>query len=763
MARVLKALYVVLPMLAGILALWLLEASRVTGAAPVREVPGSKSSRLVVFWIDSWADTEAEDPKLAPRMHARSARQGSLRGPARACADAVSVPCFTAMVTGVDRFSVFALGKNFGAREGALEGSVLRALQERGKRIGYIGVPMFQHVLSGLDYLSIAPNAPDVPTIARAPAVLDEERLDLLIVHLHETDDYAHRLGPSSDTYQGGVRKIDAAIDRVFAQLRPTDHVMIMGDHGHTDDGRHFAGLDVPTYAALFGPLVTRSLRQPMAVSDFGALWGRVFGLDFGAASWVDDYFEGRAVKTPKELPELPGGAPTPLWAALVSLALGLSVAYSPWARRALFAEPRRALALGVVGVSLVALSGALWTAVRPHISFMPLSRSLLIVTAGGLLFTLLTRLVYRRLPRSWLELSFVGALLLSLPTVYKYGGTFAIMTWLGIVLGALVVRALRARKWLYALGLGAVFLPFFTLYNPAVRNFSVRWFPVYSEWIPGHATFACALWLVLALVIRPDDGRPHGPMARSAALGLMFAGLAGSVPAAWFVLPCALALPLCILSLRKDRFASLAVMASIPALWFFAERDSVTLAPVVASLVLWAALPRATRSESVVLRALVLIALTAMTFWASMGARLTGVTFNFFFAWLPADVPVTRTWLPHALFVVSKYALPPLLGMVLARHTVGPKLFEASPVVDALGRAKLGLVVVFMSAFSFASPDAGPFLTADVVQEAVLWMLMLGVLASLPKRVREPEPRDEVPAERAFLGEGLEDAAPAG
>ena len=42
------------------------------------------------------------------------------------------------MVTGVDRFSVFALGKNFGAREGALEGSVLRALQERGKRIGYI-------------------------------------------------------------------------------------------------------------------------------------------------------------------------------------------------------------------------------------------------------------------------------------------------------------------------------------------------------------------------------------------------------------------------------------------------------------------------------------------------------------------------------------------------------------------------------------------------------------------------------------------------
>jgi hypothetical protein len=732
-----KLVFHALPIIVGVLALWLLEASRAATEAPVRDLASAAPTRVIVFWIDALADVEVEQARLLPNVLARIEREGALHGPARACADAVSVPCFTAMITGVDRFSVFALGKNFGARAGALDGSVLRALQQRHKRIGYIGVPMFEHVLSGLEYVSIARNAADVPVVLSAPDVLEREKLDFLIVHLHETDDIAHRLGPSSEAYQRGVRAIDRAIEQTWSRFAPTDHVVIMGDHGHTDDGRHFAGLDVPTYTAVFGPLTRgRTLRMPMALSDYGAIWGRLFGIAFGPRSWVDDYFDRKQVAVATTLPELPAGAPPPLWAALLSVCLGLAVAYTPLTCRLLRDEPRM-FALSTLAMLAMLALGTSWTALRPWVSFLPLWESLLIVAALTLLSGGLTRLVRGRAEPGFLfAYCFLGTMLLALPTIYKYGGTYAILSLLVVTLLRLVIRAFRERKVHYALGLLTLFVPFYTFYNPAVRNFSVRWFPVYAEWLPSFAPLACVGWTLLTLAMKPDDERTHWPVARAGLLGLGAAQLAGKVPALLFAFPCAVALPLCLLAMRRPKLVPWAVGCAIPALWFFAERDAVALAPLAAVFVLWASLPRAVGAEPALLRALVLLALVAATFWASMGCRLTGVTFNFFFAWLPQDVPVTRTWAPHALYTFSKYALAPALGILLARHTAGPAVFAVTMLVDAIARAKLALVLAFFCAFSFTSPQAGPFLTADIVQEAVLWLVIVGVWSAVPKLV---------------------------
>ena len=192
-----------LPICAALFAVWLLEISPHNQKASFESLGKRADTRLIIFWIDAMADTEAADPTLMPRLHQRIAR-GALHGPARACADAVSVPCFTAMITGVDRFSIFALGRNFGARTGALDGSVLRELQRLGHRVGYIGVPMFQHVVDGADFVQIDAHSKDVPTIERSLAILDREQLDFLIVHLHETDDIAHRKTPQSEEYKRG-------------------------------------------------------------------------------------------------------------------------------------------------------------------------------------------------------------------------------------------------------------------------------------------------------------------------------------------------------------------------------------------------------------------------------------------------------------------------------------------------------------------------------------------------------------------------------
>ncbi len=73
---------------------------------------------------------------------------------------------------------------------------------------------------------------------------------------------------------------------------------------------------------------------------------------------------------------------------------------------------------------------------------------------------------------------------------------------------------------------------------------------------------------------------------------------------------------------------------------------------------------------------------------------------------------PVTK----HALYTLSKYLLPPTLGFVLALRTAGSSVITPRPLLEALGRARLGLVIAFMSALppSPAAPVSVPHSDAN-------------------------------------------------
>lgn len=722
-----------LPIVAALFALWLLEVSPASKRRASVELAKPPATRLLIYWIDSLADIEAENPQLMPNLQRRMASQPVLRGPAQACADAVTVPCFTAMITGVDRFSMFSLGRNFGPQTGALEGSVLRELQSRGHRVGYAGEPMFEHVVAGVDYKYIR-TIPDTQAIAEGLEQLDRERLDLLIVHLRETDEISHRFGPSHSSYKEGLRNVDAAIDAAFAQLRPTDHLMIIGDHGHTPDGRHFAGLEVPTYAALFGPSVQSSLRIPMAVSDFGHIWAHLFGVGFGPRSFVDDYFAGAVVKVPAQLPVPPGGAPAPLWAAAACLLLGALLGGGTELPGLLGLRTTRGVVTSLLLIAAFALVGSTFTTWRPLLAFRPLSAGLLLFLATGLLVLAIVTAAGRGRVNAVtpLELGTFGITLFALPTVYKYGGAFSILSALIVIVGVVAFGALQRGNRRHALLTLALLVPLYALYNPAVRNFAVRWFPVFSEWIPSYAALACVVFGAGALAI-PGHESIRRQTWLAAAAGAIFAGLTSVLSPYAFVLPCALAMPLCFVAMRRPSLAPVAIGLAVPALWFFNERDAIVLGPVSATMLLWAYLPLAARASSARLRGFVLVALVVATFWASMGCRMTGISFNFFFAWLPAGVSVTQPWVLQTLFTLAKYALAPALGLLLAHLNCADEVAEASLICASTARARLGLTIIFLSAFSFATRDAGPFLRADITQEVVLWVFVLAVIAGVP------------------------------
>ncbi len=104
--------------LLGLLCLWLLDVAQQAPVSELVQVEKAEKTRLVVLFVDSLAARDvvaATMPKLAARLE-----HSGFHGPVRSCADAITVPCMLAAITGNDRLSIFALGTNFAGHHSAL-------------------------------------------------------------------------------------------------------------------------------------------------------------------------------------------------------------------------------------------------------------------------------------------------------------------------------------------------------------------------------------------------------------------------------------------------------------------------------------------------------------------------------------------------------------------------------------------------------------------------------------------------------------------
>ena len=80
----------------------------------------------------------------------------------------------------------------------------------------------------------------------------------LVLFQLSVVDGVAHRFGIAHLEYRQMMLQVDALIRELDQALPPEDHLVIMGDHGHTESGRHGPGLDVPTVFLGRGPVFSR-------------------------------------------------------------------------------------------------------------------------------------------------------------------------------------------------------------------------------------------------------------------------------------------------------------------------------------------------------------------------------------------------------------------------------------------------------------------------------------------------------------------------
>ena len=215
--------------------------------------------RLFVLWIDSLRYETASDPNLMPALNQLKHR--GLYAKVTTSFDPISTPALKAAFTGRDQFALLGFVRNFGAHGDPVPSVFTQAAAHRLSHAAWADSAMAQfsdafpiercfsyHLGEGTDIER------ENRSVRAAMAAFLAERYDVVVAEIVYTDHAAHRFGVGHATYTKAFAEADRMVAELATQLPKDSTLLVMGDHGHTLDGRHSMGLDVPTFAAYVGP-----------------------------------------------------------------------------------------------------------------------------------------------------------------------------------------------------------------------------------------------------------------------------------------------------------------------------------------------------------------------------------------------------------------------------------------------------------------------------------------------------------------------------
>lgn len=300
--------------------------------------------RAFVFVIDSLRFQTAMNPALMPRLSAL--RETSTFARVTPSNDAVTVPSIREAFTGEERTRLLGFVSNFLKRRAGVR-SVFTDLASQGRRAVAFSDDAFTQF--GEDAVESRSNGDDGPTevrdqnaaIGTALEVYASAREDLVVMHITYTDHVAHEDGIAGDRYRERFLSADGEVGAIARAVPETDTLVVMGDHGHDEKGRHAFGLDVPTFALYRGPRFRRGFDLGVVpIRDHRYLLGYALGLPL-----PDEYDGGRPAEaltptgtTPSDYAPVVQAANGPDAAATaarrrayVATAVDLALAFAVW------------------------------------------------------------------------------------------------------------------------------------------------------------------------------------------------------------------------------------------------------------------------------------------------------------------------------------------------------------------------------------------------------------------------------------------------
>jgi hypothetical protein len=247
------------------------------------------TQRVFAILVDSLPYSLAVNPQLMPKTHAllREATYGCVTS----VAEAVTSPAIWSAFTGRVDYRILDILRNFGA--GDYESSSLFSqLQGLKKRVViYSDQNSFKPFTQNITQLirnDIWEDEADAKAYQnqQAQEALEAFRsghTDLMIYHVTYLDSFAHKFHSSESQYQDAVRNIDGLIAIAAQQIGPDQTLIVFGDHGHTAEGRHLSGLDVPTIFIARGPAFEKEVLDNFHISRIRFLFSKASGLGLAA------------------------------------------------------------------------------------------------------------------------------------------------------------------------------------------------------------------------------------------------------------------------------------------------------------------------------------------------------------------------------------------------------------------------------------------------------------------------------------------------
>ena len=425
------------------------------------EINAPGSGRVFILFIDSWRYQAVTDPGIMPSV-AKLRREGTF-AEVEGVHDAITVPAIRAAFSGHDHFQVLGFVRNFISAAPGIE-SLFTQLKRRGDALSiYSDHKTFHqfgtdtagiHSFDDEDSITAENQVKQARMVFRQFAEGHER---VAIFHAVFVDYMAHATGVHHPEYASVSRMADELITDLAAGMAPNDTLIVFGDHGHDEKGRHIVGLDVPTAFLAVGPGFRKGVNLGrIHITSYRYLVGWALKLPL-----AKDYTAGRY---PEALVAAPGPAPAgyfeqrsgkddkhrtgrhPSW-IYIGLLAGVAAAAAVWlsSRKSLYSgsgvsKGRRNVRLAAIALcSVVALAaaGVALAQLRPLVH-EPDYETLRNLWAVGLAALLLMQWRLSPATTGWVGLA--APFLLLWPTTYRYGAPGAVVpAWLCWATGVVI------------------------------------------------------------------------------------------------------------------------------------------------------------------------------------------------------------------------------------------------------------------------------------------------------------------------------------
>jgi hypothetical protein len=766
------------------------ESGRPSGTHDVPCATTRAPRRLTIVFVDSLSDRVAHDTALMPALNALAARGVSLD--VKPCRDQLTYLCLRALLTGYDESSLLAVRGNFD-HASTQSDNLLDRLAHTGRKIVAVGSHDFEAYESALQRAKFreGDERGQARLIADLEALDAQRRADVTLVSLANGDRAAHAYGTQSPKYRAAFGAIDRTISQIVSRAGEDSDILIFGDHGHDEMGRHLPGLPSTTVAVYAGPSFRQGVRAHAALTDHRALLGVLLGVPTppsytGPA--LNAIFAPDAL-SPEQLAQEPALRAPPkqqstfavrLLLACLTLGCALLIAQKLLQSVGLSSGYRWPLSLGL-GFAL-ALSGRYYDAVRQHIhdhGSEPLrSFWLLVPLVLGFAFAF-SRPEPPSGIRGRLERGALATVLLSFallfPTAYYYGASRA--TVLSVMVALFVLLGTRSSSFrpreriaLFGVVLLSVALlwSLYDLRDVGGRTREMAFFVFASPLFARYALITSVasklgLWLGIAWA----GNRSRRDSSIAALLGLC-ALVLEHLPSQRFVLIGSGFGYLVLLALPKSRLVGTRLFLGLLALGQMYGQEAVRVLPMQV-LLLCAVLVLeyyrrclATQMQGAEARSVasgVTLAFAAyLLLWPTVGMRFSGIDFRFMFEWVPISRYEQLWWL-IAAGMLLKFVWPYALLFDLARRSCPPA---------ALSWAYFTLSVKLcgLSVFAAWYATTHSLLTngaLEILAELSLVVLVCALAWPSPLRaLRLLRPKRATRAEPEMLGQQLASAAKA-